>query len=136
MSHTQADNITTDVKVEVDFTVPELITTNVVMWKYHFNEIKGRDLLPELRLNLKFSDHVIKANDGPFKGSTALIFDLGMYESKELNTVKISPKVLFTNAYIEEVYDSEPLSMGQYSCPLETNSQAKGPRHVSYFCLR
>ena len=33
--HTQAGNIPTDLKVEVDFTLPELSTTNVVTWKCH-----------------------------------------------------------------------------------------------------
>ena len=46
----------------------------------------GQNLLTELGLNLKLSEHFIKADDGPFKGSTAPIFDLGTYEFKYLNT--------------------------------------------------
>ena len=30
-------------------------------------------------IDLKFSDHVIEADDGPFKGSTTPIVDLGSY---------------------------------------------------------
>ena len=52
--------------------------------------ILGRDLLTTLGLNLKFSDHVIKPYDGTFKGSTAPMVDLGMYEFKYLNTGKIT----------------------------------------------
>ena len=41
--HTQAENITTNHKVNVDFTLPALSTTNSVTWKCHANEYaKGR----------------------------------------------------------------------------------------------
>ena len=33
--------------------------------------------------------------------------DLGTYILRYLNTRKITPEELFTNAYIEEVYESE-----------------------------
>ena len=33
--------------------------------------------------------------------------DLGTYIFKDLNTDKITPKESFTNAYVEEVYESE-----------------------------
>ena len=47
-------------------------------WKYHvdgcakgrYDMILGRYLLTELGLNLRFSDHIIEADNGPFKGST------------------------------------------------------------------
>ena len=66
--------------------------------------ILGRDLLTELGLNLKLSDHIIEADDGPFKGSTTPMVDLGTYIFKYLNTDKITPAESFTNAYVEEVY--------------------------------
>ena len=51
--HTQADTINTNIKVEVNFTLPELSMTNVVMWECHrddsangsCNMILGRDIL-------------------------------------------------------------------------------------------
>ena len=49
----------------------------------------------------------MEAYDGPFNGSTTPMFDLGMYIFKYLNTGKITPEESFTNAYVEEVYDSE-----------------------------
>ena len=57
---TQARNITTNFKVKIDFTLPALIATNVVMWKYHVDDssrvrsyiILVRDLLKELGLNI------------------------------------------------------------------------------------
>ena len=69
--------------------------------------ILGRDILIYLVLNLRLSDHVIKSDDGPFKGSTAPMVDLGAYEFKYLNTGGNTPEELFINAYTEEVYDSE-----------------------------
>ena len=36
----------------------------------------GRYLLTELRLNLKFSEHVIEADDGPFSGTTTTMVAL------------------------------------------------------------
>ena len=60
---TQAGNITTDLKVNIYFTLPALIATDIVMWNCHVDDsangrydmILGRDLLTELGLNLKFS---------------------------------------------------------------------------------
>ena len=57
-------------------------------WKCHVDEsakgkydmILGRYLLTELGLNLKFSDHIIEAGCGPFKGYTTSMVYLGMYE--------------------------------------------------------
>ena len=65
--------------------------------------ILGWYLLTEIWLNLKWSEHVIEANDEPFKGYTTPTFDLGTYMFKDLNTDKITPEELFTNAYVEEV---------------------------------
>ena len=36
--HTQAGNITTNIKVKVYFTVPTLSVTNIVTWKYNVND--------------------------------------------------------------------------------------------------
>ena len=63
--------------------------------------ILGRDILTGLGLNLKFSDHVIKADDGTFKGSTFPMIYLGTYNFKYLNTGESTTEESFTNAYIE-----------------------------------
>ena len=39
--------------------------------------ILGRYLFTDLRLKLEFYDHVIEADDGSFKGSTAPMVDMG-----------------------------------------------------------
>ena len=83
----QASNITTNIKFEVEFTLPELSLSNVATWKCHVDDrSKGRynimlwiDLLTWLVLNLKLSDNVIKADDGPLKGSISPMVGLGMY---------------------------------------------------------
>ena len=54
--------------------------------KGRYDMILGPDILTELVLNLKFSEHVIKAYDGTFKGSTTPMVDLGTYILKYLNT--------------------------------------------------
>ena len=77
-------NITTNIKVKIDFTLPALSATNVMMWKCHaddsdkgrYDMISGRDLLTELGLNIELSEHVIKAYDGPFNESTIPMVDL------------------------------------------------------------
>ena len=89
--HTQVGNITTNIKVKVDFALPALIATNVVMWKFHvdysakgrYDIILGRDILTELGLDLKKSEHVIESYDGNFKGSTSPMVDLGTYISED-----------------------------------------------------
>ena len=69
--------------------------------------ILGKYLLTWLGLNLELSDRVIKADCGPFKGSTTPMVDLSTYEFKVLNKGKITPIELFTNSYVEEVFYSE-----------------------------
>ena len=69
----------------------------------------GVYLLTAFGLNLKSYYHVIEADDGPFKGSTAPMSYMGMYEFKILNTGKITPEELFTNAYIKKGHESEHL---------------------------
>ena len=49
----------------------------------------------------------MESDDGTLKGYTTPMDDLVTYEFKNLNTGKITPKELFTNTYIEELYDSE-----------------------------
>ena len=96
--HTQAVNITTNLKVKVYFTLSALSAIYIVTWRCHVDEsTKGRydmilvrDILTELALNLKFSGHVIEADDGPFNRSTTPMVDLGTYIIKDLNTDKIT----------------------------------------------
>ena len=85
--HTQAGNITTNLKVEFDFILPALSVMNAVVWKFYVDEsakvrydmILWRDLLKELVLNFKISDHVIEADDGNFKGLESPMVYLGKY---------------------------------------------------------
>ena len=98
--HTQAGSITTNLKVKIDFNLPNLSATKIATWKCHvdnsakgrYDMILGRYLLTTLGLNLKLSDHFIEADDGPFKGSTSPMVDMGTYEFKYLNTGNITPK--------------------------------------------
>ena len=68
--HTQAQNIITNLKVKVDFTLPALSATNVATWecqvddsaKGRYDMILGKCVLTELVLNLKLSEHVIEAD--------------------------------------------------------------------------
>ena len=54
--------------------------------------ILGIDIILALGLHQKLSEHVIKADCGPLKGSTAPMADLGMYKFKILNTEKLHPE--------------------------------------------
>ena len=92
--HTQSGNITANLKVKVDFTLTALSAKNVVTWecyvddstKGRYDMILGLDLLTQLGLNLRFSEHVIESDDGPFKGSTTPMVNLGTDIFKDLNT--------------------------------------------------
>ena len=98
--HTQPGSITTNLKAKLYFTLSVHSATNVGTCKCHMDEsskggydmILGIYLLTELGLNLKFSDHVIEADDGTFKGSTTPMVDLGTYKFKILNTGEITPE--------------------------------------------
>ena len=85
--NTQAENITTNLKVGIYFTLPALSATNFVTLNFHvhyfakgrYDMILGKDILTEVGLNLKLSENVIKADDGTFNGSTTPMVDLGTY---------------------------------------------------------
>ena len=110
------ETITNNLKVKIDLTLPAISATSVVMWNFHVDDsakvgydmISRRDLLTELGLNIKLSEHVIEADGGPFNGSTTLMVYLGTYIFKYLNAGKITPEELFTNSYVKEFNGSEP----------------------------
>ena len=86
--HTQAGNITTNIKVKVYFTLPKLSATKMVTWNCHEDEsdkdtysmILGRYLSEYLVFNLKLSENIINSDVGTLKGSTAPLVDLGTYK--------------------------------------------------------
>ena len=96
--YTQVDNFTTNLKVKIY--LPELSAKTNMTWNCHMDDsakgrytmILGRDILKLLGLNLKFSKHIIKSDDGPLKGSSLTIVDLGTYEFKISNTGKLHLK--------------------------------------------
>ena len=98
--HTQAVNITTNIKVEVYFALPILITTNVGTCKFHvdgsfkdvYDIILGKYLWTELGLHLKLSEHVIEADNVTFQGSTTPMFGLVTNAFKYLNRGEITPE--------------------------------------------
>ena len=111
--HTQAGNITTNIKVEIDFTLTELSATNVVTRKFHLGEsakgryamILGRDILKELGLHLNdlmtLSNQMVdllKSLRHPW-----LIWVCKTF--KYLNTGKLTPEETFVNAYTEDNYE-------------------------------
>ena len=111
---TQAVSVTANLKVRIYFNLPELSATKIMKWNCHMDDsakvrydtILGIYILTALGLNLKFSDHVIEADDGNFKGSTAPMFDMGNYEFKDFNAGKIAPEEPFMKAYSRTVYES------------------------------
>ena len=86
----QSDNITTNLKVKIYFTLPELSTAEILTWNCHmdysanirYDMILGRDILLALVLNIKFSEHLIKEDDGTLEGSTDPMLDMGTYKLK------------------------------------------------------
>ena len=51
-----------------------------------------------LGFNQKFSEYVIKADNGPLKGSLAPMVDLGTHEFINVNTGKTIPEEWFMNS--------------------------------------
>ena len=111
----QAGNITTNLKVKIYFTLPQISATKTATWNFHVDDyargrydiILGRCLLTQLGLNLRLSYHVIKSYDRTLKGTTGSMVDLGMYECKYLNIGKITPDESFKNYYLEEIHRLE-----------------------------
>ena len=98
--NTQAGNITTNLKVKIDFTLPVLREKNVVTWNCHVDNyakgrcdiILGRYLLIELWLNLKLSEHVVESVYVPLKESRVPMVNLGACLFKYSNTRENTPK--------------------------------------------
>ena len=88
----QVGSITTNLKVEIDFTLPEINATKIVTWNCHvdnsakvgYDMILVRYILRYLVLNLKLSYHIIEVYDGTLKSSTAPMVDISTYEFKYL----------------------------------------------------
>ena len=105
--HTKAGNTSTNIKVEIVFTLTELSATNVVTRNFHlgdsskgrYNMILGIDRLKIIRITFKWSDDVVKVYGGTFKESMAPMVGLGMHKFKYLNTGKLTPDESFMNAY-------------------------------------
>ena len=84
MAH-PSGSITSHINYKIDFALTKLSATKIVTWNCHVDDyakgrydmILGRDLLTGLGLNIKFSDHIIKADDILFKGFTTIMVDLG-----------------------------------------------------------
>ena len=81
----QSGNIKTNLNFKIYYTLTALSATNDVSWNCHVDDsakgrydmIVGQDLLTQLGLNPKFSEHFIEIYDGPFNRSTAPMVDLG-----------------------------------------------------------
>ena len=77
--HTQEFNITTNMKVKIDLTLPEFSATKTVTCKCNVYDsanggyyiILSRYILTELLLNLKLYEHLIEPYYGPLNGSSA-----------------------------------------------------------------
>ena len=89
--HTQAGNITTNLKVKIHFTLPELSMTKHLTWNCHVDDfsngrqeiVLGRDILTAVWLNLNYistsSKHIV-------------MVDMDTHEFNILNTEKITPE--------------------------------------------
>ena len=93
---------------KIDFTLPDFSAKIIEMWECHvdestkgrYNMILGRDILTELGLSLKFSEHVTIWGDGPLKCSASPMVDFVTYKFKVLNTGKTTTDESFINAHI------------------------------------
>ena len=85
--HTHAGNITTNLQFRINFTIPEVSATKIVTWNCHVhNSAKGKYviilcgyILTAVVLNIKLSEHVVKADYGTLRGSSAPMVHLGTY---------------------------------------------------------
>ena len=77
--HTQAVNITTNLKVKIYFILPEFSVMKIVTWWYHIIGIK-----------FKFSKKIIKGGASPFEGFTEPMIYLDIYKFKYFHLGKNS----------------------------------------------
>ena len=97
---TQAEKFTTSNKVNVDLCLPEFSATKIVSWKCQvasstksrYDMILGRDLLTDFGLDLKFSENIIMGGDWLFKGCSAPMVDVSIYDFKPLTYKKVKPE--------------------------------------------
>ena len=95
--HTQSCGINTNQKGNIDFTLPELSATQILMCNCHvdkstvgrYDMILGIYLLKSIVLNLKLFEHVIKVDYLFLKGSTEPMVGMGIYGFRYLNADKL-----------------------------------------------
>ena len=115
LCHTQAGNITNNLKVKIDLTSPELSAKKIVTWNCHadssskgrYDMVLSRYIVIALGSNKKISKHIIQADYGHLKASSSPMVNLGMYEFKYLNTGGGYTRSIFTNAYSEEIHEKK-----------------------------
>ena len=84
----KAVNPTTNLKVEIDLSLPKFWETKSLMCNFHvgdsvkgrYDMILGRNLLTVLGLNSKFSTHTIEGDYKTLKESITPTVDLGTHE--------------------------------------------------------
>ena len=69
--------------------------------------ILGRNLLKPLGINLKLLKNINEGGDGLLKRCTELMVNLCTYDFKSLNKYDVTSEEYFTDAYVEEVFESE-----------------------------
>ena len=92
MWENQSEKFTASTKVNVEFCIPEFVSTKIVTWKFHvakstnsrYNMILGRYLLTALGLDVKFFENIILGGDGQFKGYSSPMVDVSAYDFKPL----------------------------------------------------
>ena len=69
--------------------------------------ILGRDLITALGLDIKFSEIIIHAGEGPYKGFSAPMVHVNNYDFNILTGKTVKPEESFINLYVSECFESE-----------------------------
>ena len=84
-----------------------------MIWKCHVDEysesryliIPGRELLIELGLDIKFSEHAIIGDDVPYEGYFEYMVDISNCDFKSTADKTVKPEESFINFYIKKCFE-------------------------------
>ena len=82
---TQGCDFYTNPKFKVGIVIPKLYATKIITWNFHvddlqgnhkYNMMLGRDILSEPKIDLRFSNNIIRGNGGAYTGCKYSIKDV------------------------------------------------------------
>ena len=115
--NTQAGKFITNSMVKVEFSLPVISTTKIVIWKCHVDDstagrydmIISRYLLTKLGIYLKLSTNIIECDKGLYQGFTDRMENINDHDLEPINrNMRPFSEESVLHTYVNDCHESEP----------------------------